>query len=98
MEVTESLINLCKFKAVYGSSWKYWTSVDILWKSYGSYWKFIKFVQAGGSLSEYVEARGSFNRIWSSKLQLMEVMEVSTSTNNGNLYLIPMKLPSTSME
>ena len=45
-----------------------------------------------------MEAHGSFHRIWSWKLPLMEAMKASTYSVSGNLYLLPWKLPLNSIE
>ena len=43
-----------------------------------------------------MEAYGSFYGIYSWKLQLMEALEASTSTNSGKFHVFPWKLPLTS--
>ena len=45
-----------------------------------------------------MEAHGSFHGIYSWKLQLMDAMEASTSTDSGNFHVFPWKLLLTSME
>ena len=50
VEAAGSIRKVWKFMEVYGRSWRCWKSVDISWKSYGSYWKFMKLVEAGGSI------------------------------------------------
>ena len=45
-----------------------------------------------------MEAHGNFQGIYSLKLQLMEAVEASTSTDSGNFHVFPCKLPLTSVE
>ena len=56
--------------------------------------------EVGGTMLGYMEAHESFarTRLYSWKLQSMEAMEASTSTNSGNVHAFPWKLPTTSME
>ena len=51
-------------------------AIELIWKLLGVY----KTCGVGGSLLGYMEARGSFHRIWSWRPQFVEVMEASTST------------------
>ena len=55
----------------------------------GSNCKFAVLVEVGGSMQGYMEAHGSFHGIDSWKLQLMEAMEASTSTDSGNFNVLP---------
>ena len=45
-----------------------------------------------------MESHGSLHGIYSWKLQLMEAMETSTSTDSGKIHVRPWKLLLTSME
>ena len=54
------------------------------------------FVEVGGSMWGYMEAHGSFHGIYSWKLQSMEEMEASTSTDSGKFHVFPMGSKSTS--
>ena len=60
--------------------------------------KFAVLVELGGNISGCMEAHGSFHGFFSWKLQLMEAMEDSTSTDSRQFHVFPWKLPLTSME
>ena len=54
--------------------------------------------EVGPNMYGYVEAHGSFDGIYSWKLQLMEAMEASTSTDSGNFHVLRWKFSLTSVE
>lgn len=86
------LTSVWKSVEVSGSRCK---SVWILVEVGGNTWKLVEVDgSTDGSTQEYMEIRGSFHPTWWWKLQCMEVLEYSTSTDmyfHGNFHLLPWK-------
>ena len=66
-----------------------------LWRSSGISRKFVIHVDVGRGMEGYMEAPRSFHGIYSRKLQLIEAMEASGSTDNGSFHIFPRKDIST---
>ena len=59
---------------------------------------FMILVEVDGRMEGYIEAHGFFHRIYWWKLQFMEAMEASTSTDSRKFHVLPWKLSLTSTE
>ena len=81
LEVYEKCGSSWKFMQVHGSSSEYWTSVDILWKSYG---KLLEVYETRGSRWKYVWVNGS-----SWKLPPTLVVEAATDGSDRNFHFLP---------